>query len=360
MRQFTFEGTPARIGEAFGEALRGEIAELYDLRLRNALAQAKEYGGRSVGEDTLLLVSRRCLPASEAYDPEGYSELAGIARGSGLSLERIFALNGLTDLRDVLAFGDMKAWAPVQSEEGCSSFLVQRDRTADGHLYLGQTWDLATDNMPFVIAVRRKPTGRPATWSMTTAGCMSLIGMNDEGVAIGTTNIRTTDSRIGVTYLQIIHRALREPGLSGVREAIVSAPRAGAHYYYAASAREDGIAVECTATRAVVTQVERGLAVHCNHVLDAESRSLEASTPMHSSLCRQARLSALIGGVGGPVDAALLRGFLADHEGGDLAICRHDFGGISSNGSIVMCPATRRIWVCHGPACTGTWIELAR
>ena len=36
MRRFSFAGSPARMGESYGEALRGEIRELYSLRVANA------------------------------------------------------------------------------------------------------------------------------------------------------------------------------------------------------------------------------------------------------------------------------------------------------------------------------------
>jgi isopenicillin-N N-acyltransferase like protein len=353
--KLTFEGTPKEIGEAYGESLRGEIGELYTLRLENALAQAKEYGGRDVGETALLELSKKCLPKSEAYDPEGFAELEGIARGSRLPIEKIFAMNGLTDLRDVLAYGDPELWAA--GDEGCSAFVVAGDRTEDGRMYLGQTWDLATDNMPFVVLVERKPRSRPSTLSMTTAGCLSLIGLDDEGVAIGTTNLRSKDSRAGVTYLQIIHRALREAALAGVERAVVDAPRAGAHYYYAADASEHAVGLECTATRVEARRIASGSLVHCNHVLEDANKPLEASKPVKSTVCRQARMAELIGGHERPLTVADLMRFLADHEGGEYAICRHDLEGTSSNGSMIMCPKTRRAWMCHGPACTGVWLE---
>lgn len=364
MRRLDFAGTAREIGEAFGEVCRSEIEELYHLRVRNALAQAKEFGGRTVSEGTLLEVSRRCVPLSERYDPEGHAELWGIARGSRLSLEQIFAMNGLTDLRDVLAFGEVSAWGgreidwpPV--EEGCSSFIVQGDLTVDGNLLLGQTWDLATDNMPYVVAVHRKPDGRPETWSMTTVGCLSLIGLNSEGIGIGTTNIRTTDSRLGVSYLQIIHHALSKTTRSDAVRAIVEAPRAGAHYYAVADATGGASGVECTATRCSEIAVARGYYVHCNHVLVDEQKPLEAAgMQLTSSLCRQSRMAHLIVSQAGEVDIERAKRFLADHEGGEDAICRHDCRGISSNGSVVISPATGRLVACHGPACAASWSEI--
>lgn len=354
MRVLTFAGTPRRIGEAFGESCREQIGQLYRARVENALSQAKEYGGRAIDEATLLRVARGCLPLSEAYDADGLAEMTGIARGALLSVEQIFAMNALTDLRDTLAFGQMDSW-PVDQE--CSSFVVAKDKSASGRSLCGQTWDLATDNMPFVLGVHRKPEGKPETWCLTTVGCLSLIGVNSEGIAIGTTNIRTKDSRLGVGYLQIIHRGLSLTKLDDVERAITDAPRAGAHYYYAVGEGGRGIAVECTATIAKTTRVDSGYFVHCNHILDPEEQKLEASTPMASSTCRQSRMGELLGGAD-KVSVEDTRRFLADHAHGNNAICRHDYAGISSNGSIVIEAESRRAWACHGQACTATWIEL--
>ena len=101
------------------------------------------------------------------------------------------------------------------------------------------------------------------------------------------------------------------------------------------------------------------------HVSDA-GRSVEElaaqlevkNTPVASTHHRQERLTALVESEHrlNPEDLKL---FFADTEGGALAINRKDFGGITSNGCAVMAPAHGRLWVVHGPADEGTWIELS-
>ena len=146
-------GSPTRMGESFGESCAVEIRALYALRVRAAIASALERG-RALTEAQVLGVCRACLPGTAAYDPIGYAEFAGIARAAGLSPEQLYALQGLTDLRDVLAYG------PAPDGEGCSSFIVAGDRAAGGDLLLGQNWDLQTDNhaLSREIAVLLSPT----------------------------------------------------------------------------------------------------------------------------------------------------------------------------------------------------------
>ena len=353
MRFVDLEGSPKQMGEAFGEICRAEIHEFYELRLKNAVSQAKEHGGRTVGEGEVLELSRRCLPITDAYDRDGMLELASIARGANLPVEKVFAMNQLTDLRDVLAWGGL-----LEIDGGCSSFIAQGDLTKDGNLLMGQTWDLATDNMPYVLCVRRRPVGAPATCCLTTVGCLSLIGMNEEGIAIGTTNLRTKDARPGVGYLSIIHRVLASRDLAVAEEAVLNARRAGGHYYYLGSSKNRGLAIECSATQYERTPVERGSHVQTNHVQASSLRALEADTPASSSRQRQTRLAELLDADRARgIDVEAAKAYFADGEHGANAICRNDFGGISTNGAVLMVPATATLLMTHGLPSAANWVD---
>ncbi|PRP93075.1 Acyl-coenzyme A:6-aminopenicillanic acid acyl-transferase [Enhygromyxa salina] len=353
MRVLSFSGTLAAIGEAFGEECRADIPQLYAARLRNAIAQAELHGGRDVGEEAVLDVARQCIEPTRAHHPDGFAELEGIARGAGLAVEKILAMNGLTDIRDVLAWG-----GELEALGGCTSFVVAGDRTRSGKLLCGQTWDLATDNMPHVRAVHRRPDQGPQTWTLTTVGCLSLIGLNEAGIAIGTTNIRTTDARPGVTYLSLIHKALAATTLDQAAAAIRSAPRAGAHFFYLADGQGHGLALECTPTHVDTVAVDRGVHVHTNHCLVPEHAAIEGKTPSASSHDRYDRLMALIEGEAGGAALDSAKRWFGDRENGDNAIARVDFNGISSNGAVVMEPESGTIHACHGPAHEATWVDL--
>lgn len=355
MQTLTLTGTPREMGAQHGEAVRESIRELFARRMENAIEQAHAYGGVTIDEEGLLALSRACLPFVRAYAPEGFQELEGIAAGSNQSIERVWAMNALTDLRDVAAFHHPSN--PPEGE-GCSSFIVPGARTARGAPFVGQTWDLSTSNLPFVLLLRRIPTDAPPTRTLTTTGCLSLIGMNDEGVAIGTTNLRTIDAKPGVGYLDIIHAALRERTLDAAIACIVDAPRAGAHYYYVMDGTGASAAVECSATDAEVIRTAETY-VHCNHVLCEKNRALEAQgTPVASTHHRQDRMAQLLDRDG--LTEEDLFAALADHDGEPDSICRHDYGGITSNAGVVMAPTEGRFWSVHGPPCEGTWEELPR
>ncbi|MCA9700498.1 MAG: hypothetical protein KC431_23425, partial [Myxococcales bacterium] len=224
----------------------------------------------------------------------------------------------------------------------------------------GQTWDLASDNMPHVLGVHRRPIDGPETWTLTTTGCLSLIGINEHGIAVGTTNIRTTDARPGVTYLSLLHKPLAARELEEAVRAITEARRAGAHFYYVADGEGRALALECTPDHVDSTEIETGAYVHTNHCLVPEHQAIEGDTPFASSHARQDRLEHLIADDLGSADLAAATRWLADQANGENAISRTDFNGISSNGSVVMEPQSGSIRACHGPAHLSDvkWIDL--
>jgi isopenicillin-N N-acyltransferase-like protein len=355
MRRIELSGTHAAMGEAFGEAFRSEIARLYAIRLENALRQATQYGGRTTSEDELLRLARACLAASERFDPRGTAELRGIARGARLTDEQVLAMNGLTDLRDGLAWGGMDEVGAA----GCTALIAQRDATADGRPRLAQSWDLASDNAPFVVFVHRHPRVGPQTWSVTTVGCQSLMSLNEHGLALGTTNLRTRDAGVGVPYLGLIHRALDERSAEAAAGVIASAPRAGAHSYLALDRSGVGRVLECTGKFAHELVAERGTHVHTNHCQVPAHIALEADTPRKSSEARLARMRELLAARAGNIDSAFLREAFADAAGGSLAICRRDYDGISTNAASVITPEIGEMWGCAGvPDAPEKWERL--
>ena len=355
MRRIELSGAHAEMGEAFGEAFRAEIAQLYALRLENALRQATQYAGRATREADLLRLARACLAASERFDPRGTEELRGIARGARLTAEQVLAMNGLTDLRDGLAWGELGE----AGAEGCTAMIVQRDASADGRPRLAQSWDLASDNAPFVVFVTRRPAQGAQTWSVTTVGCQSLMSLSEHGLALGTTNLRTRDAGVGVPYLGLIHRALEERSAAAAARLIAAAPRAGAHSYLALDRSGAGAVLECTGKLAHTFVVERGVHVHTNHCQVPAHVALEADTPRRSSEARLARMRELLSARAGKIDSAFLRECYADSAGGALAICRQDFDGISTNAASVITPETGEFWACAGvPDAPEKWERL--
>ena len=358
-------GTPAEMGHSYGEQCRRQVREFYQIRMALAREAASEYG-RSYTEDEVLDVLKPSLALTEAFDAAGYAEMCATGEAADLTPEQMLAVNGLTDVQDLLRWGPGPAVRgngarsrPLDDE--CSSFIVAADRAAHGAALLGQNWDMHTTAMPFITLVRRRPVDRPRTCAITTAGCLTLIGINEAGVGVGNTNLLASDSRSGVQYLSILHRALGSTSIEEATDVVIGAHRMGGHYYYVAGPNDTGgheaRSIECTATDSRVRPITTGLYAHCNHYFDTDLSRMQAEPTSESSAARQRRMEELLVDPGLTVGADDIRAILSDHEGaGANAICRHDDeGGVSSDATVIMSPQRGELSACRGQPHVGVW-----
>lgn len=344
-------GTPRELGRGQGEALRAPIAAFVEQRLsalRAYLAERNE----SARFAEFVHVARTCQDAARRFDPDGVDEHEGIAEAANIDAALLYGASNMTDVRDVLVL------PAAPDREGCTSFLLPRTGSRSGALIAGQTWDLNPTDLDYVVAVHREPQTGPETWAITCAGALSLIGMNANGIAVGTTNIKTRASRPGVGYLTILHRAIRSSTFAEARDVLASAPRAAAHTYWVADATS-GSELETDPEHRSERVLGAEPIVQTNHCQAATlaQREGEAATP--SSLARLQRAGAVL--ARGAHDVASVRALFADRSDGVNSINRYeeDQQGTTTNACIICIPEQREFWACRGPADRGVWHQLA-
>ena len=340
-------GTCREMGRQFGESCKDQCRELYQIRMNDALSHAA-LRGRQFTEQQALSLAGRSLSLIREFDQDQHDETLGIAEGAALSLEQIYILQGLTDFRDYLS------WGKIPDGFGCTSVIVAQKRSQQNQLLLAQNWDLGTSNMPYVCFVKRKPVNAPQTMSLTVTGGLCLVAMNSEGMSVGTTNIKTTDSRPGIHYLNIIHRVMKCHTVAEAQEVITSAVRSGAHYYMLGDKKGNYSGLECSALKHCEVKPVNNIVTHCNHILDSDLKSLEAENMGASTKHRQNRVDQIT--AEGQFDVSKVKQVLADSKGGELAICRYDCDGyISTNGSVILSPESGEIFACRSQPDKGVW-----
>jgi isopenicillin-N N-acyltransferase like protein len=342
-------GDARNLGREQGEQLRERIAAFIDQRLTAFAEYSRERGGPDV--DEFLAAGGACLRVFEKWDPDGAAENAGIAEAAGVSPEALYGTTNMTDVRDVLLLPAPK------HDEGCTSLLVPGAQARGGNVIVGQTWDLNPTDLDFVVAVHRRPTSGPETWSVTVAGALSLTGMSAQGVAVGTTNIKTRRSRLGVGYLSLLHRSIRAASAAEARELIRSAPRAAAHSYWQADA-SGASELECDPDHAVERRADTQPLARTNHCLAPGMRDAEGEAPSASSQKRLARAEQALRA--GPQDVESLKALMRDRSDGVDSINRYteDQQGTTTNACLIAVPARRELWACRGPADRGEWGRL--
>jgi len=347
-------GSARELGRAQGEALAPRIGAFVEQRLaalRAYLAERDESGRFA----EFVATGEACLAVAGSYDPAGTEEHLGIAEGAGLAPGLLYAVTNMTDVRDVLLLG-----AAPADREGCTSLLLPPALSQEHQFIAAQTWDLNPTDLDFVVAVHRRPDEGPETWSVTCTGSLSLVGMNAEGVAVGTTNIKTRGSRVGVGYLSILHRALGSRTRDEAVDHVRKAPRAAAHSYWVADAHA-AHELECDPTSVVERTLLPGApdpVVETNHCQAKVLRAREGEAPTVSSRRRLERASALLGA--GRHDVASIRELFADRSDGPDSINRYaeDAQGTSTNACIICVPARSELWACRGSADRGVWQRL--
>jgi len=355
LEHVTAHGSPESLGRMQGLALGDRVQRFVAQRLQALDVYMAEVGRH--GRASFRAVAMRSLACYADWDPDGYREHMALAESACVDPVDLFGTTNMTDIRDVMLCRE-DDHAAVPDDEGCTAFQLPGRLTRDGRVMAGQTWDLNVGDVAYVVAVHRRPDAGPETWSITCAGCLTLMGMNAAGVSVGTTNLKTTDARDGIPYLALLHRALRCTRQTEALDLIERAPRSGAHTYWAADA-EGAALLACSATRAMRHVLHDDAICHTNHCLDASLEELEAEVPTASSRHRLDRIRTLC--AAGRHDVESVKAMLADRDAAPDSINRYAEDGkpIGTNACLITVPSARELHACRGPADRGAWERLA-
>ena len=71
-----------------------------------------------------------------------------------------------------------------EGDAGCTSFALEPRASAEGGAVVGQNWDNDPALDPFTVVLTRRPVGKPALMTITQAGLIAYIGLNDRGIGL--------------------------------------------------------------------------------------------------------------------------------------------------------------------------------
>lgn len=247
------EGSPRAMGQAHGESAR-ELVEQSWAGWQEAMA----HQGHEPAELVAALNRQTDFRDSVTeHVPDLMAEVAGIADGSGVPEEAVFALNCLDE-----------AWWWSEQASGCSTIAIG----AEGVAFAGQTMDLDDWMDETQIALRTRPTDGPAAVMLSRAGMVGLCGVNEGGLAVLVNTLSQLPvSRLGVPVAFVMRAALAQTTVNDAAACLQRLPHASGQAYTLASA--DGvIGLECGA--GVVVEYVNDVELvqdrwHTNHPLTA-------------------------------------------------------------------------------------------
>jgi isopenicillin-N N-acyltransferase-like protein len=311
------------------------------------------------------VLERACLyrEAIEKQSPAYMEMLRGMAIGGGFDLDELVAVNVryevLYDRFTANALEDNPDFLASLASE-CTGYAVLPERSANGHLILGQNWDWIPDVRGAILRTT-EPDGLE-TLSFTEAGVVAgKIGFNSAGVGLTVNGLMSLDddwSRLRKPFHVRCYEILRSHDLEGAVSVITNEERSCSTNFMIAQAPCQAVDIEAAPRTYRRLEPEGGVLVHTNHFLDPRSMGIvePPSEKRPHSYHRRARLLELFEREGS-IGAGDLMNFLRDHEGDPYSICRHkDMNEPPEDRyitvtSVIMDMETRTMWITDGPPC---------
>ncbi len=267
--------------------------------------------------------------------PDFLEEIEGIAAGAGRQVNEILALNARTEILPPSYPGeahvDWKKIARANAQAGvpdwgeCTAIAVKPERSTTGTTLLAQNWDwLGAQRASLILLRRREPDGS-ASLTLTEAGMLAKIGLNDRGFGVCLNILRSSDdgSRTGVPVHVLLAALLR---LDDVEQAIAYASKlafGGSSNVLCADASGALAALEFSPRGLYPVRGEGATLCHTNHFLAPEAAQDEASlAPSLSTYPRLERIGEIVRGHAGKFSPEDLEAALRDETDGFLSICR--------------------------------------
>lgn len=305
------------------------------------------------------------LPVMRALDPDLEQELQGIATGSGQPFDAVLALNCRTEILPANYLGGTlevadaalaaNRAAGLQDWSECTAMCVAPEASAEGHAWFAQNWDwIGRQRAALVILKTVDAAGRRIT-TLTEAGMLAKIGLNDAGFALGLNIVRSVrdGDAPGLPVHALLRHLLSCGSLAEARERLRALQALGfgaASNIPCADASGDVACFEIAPAGWAELKPTQGVVVHTNHFL-CESL-LPQQAPMGSVVSSAPRLAtAALHAARPPIGFEALQTFLRDESDGTLSICRSPDEAIpvearvESVAGIIINPQARQMWI---------------
>jgi isopenicillin-N N-acyltransferase-like protein len=284
-------------------------------------------------------------------DADLMDELRGMAEGSGQTLGSLMALNCRTEILPPTFFTDepqlahaalaanhaaglpdwlaQAAWDGALHDGECTAMGVTAAASQSGQAWLAQNWDwMGRQREALVLLHTQGPSGQSIT-TLTEAGMLAKIGINQSGFAIGLNILRSVrdGSRLGVPVHVLLRHLLDCRSVAHARERLQALQTdlglgfGAASNVPCADAQGEAVCFEVSPAGWAELAPTDGVVVHTNHfvceTLVGEQAPVGPGLSSHSRLATAWQYALQT-----PIGQADLERFLRDESDGFLSICR--------------------------------------
>ena len=198
----TVSGKPRDRGRAYGKQFAAGIDDFLNREIYQAFTDKPHSQGG------MLRYAEACLKEVKALSPSLVEEVEGIAEGSGKTPQELV----LMSLHEELYHR-----SPLPMHGHCTAVAAGPPATADGHTYVGQTWDWMQSVAGMSSAVLVKRDEGPSLLAYGFPGLWCGAGLNSAGIALCWTSAALGDGkqgpgpRVGIpSYLLLTHLLYQE------------------------------------------------------------------------------------------------------------------------------------------------------
>jgi len=367
-------GGPRERGLAHGERFADEIEA-------NVETYVERFAREGVDGATVRERAEEFVPVIEEANPAYAEEMRAVAEGSGVPLRDVAMLNvryeviytawaeGARGAAEEAGEGDERA-APDRSgatapgADGCTSFGVLPEATADGHTYMGQNWDWIAPIADRIFLMDVERDDGPDFLGMTEAGIVGAkVGVNEHGVGIAVNGL-ISEADGENPYRKPFHVRCREvldaERFDRALGPILDSDRACSANFVVGHADGEVIDVETAPERFNCVYPEDGVLAHSNHFFDTDITQLgQSNEGSQSTLYRAERLRRAIDrdAASGDVDAGTIEEGLRDHFSRPASVCSHveeddpEVEQGQTDASLILDLDERRVLATRGPPC---------
>jgi isopenicillin-N N-acyltransferase-like protein len=348
---------PYERGLTHGRALTRQISENIDTYLAR-------FGAGGLNAETARAEGVKWIDVMGRQNADYAEEMRGISDGAKIILGDIAMLNARYEITFGL-FGDEAqandATGLTGEADGCSTFGVLPEASANGHTLLGQNWDWLAGVHGRCVVLRITRDNGPNILCYTEAGIVGgKMGVNEHGIGL-VENGLVSDHDGQNAYEKPFHMRCREILDAETYDMallpILATRRVCSANFVVGHAEGEIIDIETSPNAASYIFPQDGLVTHSNHFMDPRHGPSQMERLSTSTLYRANRLDRLLRKHIGELDAQKIQAALADHFGHPNAICRHpdDRQPVAkqtmTNAAFVFDLHERTMLVADGPPC---------
>jgi len=364
----TTEGDAYDCGLAHGRRFAREVAD-------NVATYLRRFAASGLDRDEAFAEAVRWRVAIAAQNASYAEELRGIAEGSGQGEDAIALLNARYELAFTLFGQEAARGEAIEGEllaagpDGCTTFGLTSEATADRHAWLGQNWDWleGVHGRTFILHARRK--GKPSFVCLTEAGIAGgKMGVNECGIGLVENGLASShDGRH--PYRKPFHMRCREvldaERFDDASRPVTDTPRTCSANFVIGEAAGRIVDIEASPDHVGRIEPEDGILTHSNHFLTPGHgvSLLEKISP--NTLYRADRMRALLARHRPMISFEHMRAAAADHFGRPYAICRHPDPSqpapkrTMTVGAVLIDLDARVMHVANGPPCSNDYVPFA-